>query len=69
MNEPKGDRRTFLARAGVATLGVATASLFAGRAMSATTVRPNDVGVIQTALALEHEGIAAYRIAGKSGLL
>ena len=28
-----------------------------------------DVGVIQTALALEHEGIAAYRLAGKSGLL
>jgi hypothetical protein len=69
MNEPKGDRRKFLARAGVATLSVGAASLFAGRAMSTTTVRPNDVGVIQTALALEHEGIAAYRIAGKSGLL
>ncbi|HET6803991.1 MAG TPA: carboxymuconolactone decarboxylase family protein [Frateuria sp.] len=37
--------------------------------MSGTIVRPGDVGVIQTALALEHEGIAAYCIAGKSGLL
>jgi hypothetical protein len=69
MNEPKVDRRKFLALAGVASLGVGTASLFAGRAMSTTTVRPNDLGVIQTALSLEHEGIAAYRIAGKSGLL
>ena len=69
MDALRGDRRKFLARAGVATLSVGTASLFASRAMSTTTVRPNDVGVIQTALALEHEGIAAYRIAGKSGLL
>ena len=69
MNEPKGDRRKFLAQAGVATLSVGAASLFASRAMSTTIVRSNDVGVIQTALALEHEGIAAYRIAGKSGLL
>jgi hypothetical protein len=69
MNETNGDRRKFLARAGVATLAAGTASLFASRAMSTTMVRANDVGVIQTALALEHEGIAAYRIAGKSGLL
>ena len=69
MNEPNVDRRKFLARAGVATVSVGTASLFASRAMSSVIVRPNDVGVIQTALALEHEGIAAYRIAGKSGLL
>jgi hypothetical protein len=70
MNELlKSDRRKFLARAGVATLGFGAASLFAAKAVSTTTARPNDVGVIQTALALEHEGIAAYRIAGKSGLL
>jgi hypothetical protein len=70
MNESSGDRRKFLLQAGVATLGVAGANLFAGRAMAAATkAGPGDVGVIQTALALEHEGIAAYRIAGKSGLL
>jgi hypothetical protein len=69
MNQLKGGRRNFLTQAGVATLGVATAGLFTGKAVAATTVRPGDVGVIQTALALEHEGIAAYRIAGKSGLL
>lgn len=69
MSEPTVDRRKFLALAGVASLGVGATSLFASRAMSTTMVRPSDVGVIQTALALEHEGIAAYRIAGKSGLL
>lgn len=69
MNELKGDRRKFIARAGIATLGVAGAGLFAGRGMAAAAASPNDVGVIQTALTLEHEGIAAYRIADKSGLL
>ena len=69
MHETKDDRRKFLARAGVVTLGVGAASLFSSSVMSAIAVRPNDIGVIQTALALEHEGIAAYRLAGKSGLL
>jgi hypothetical protein len=66
-----GSRRTFLQQAGVLTLGAGAAGLIgAGPAIAAP--RPNfrtDVGVIQTALALEHEGIAAYRLAGKSGLL
>lgn len=63
-----GDRRTFLNGVGAATLGIAATALINERAMAAAT-RPSDIGVIQTALALEHEGIAAYRIAGKSGLL
>jgi hypothetical protein len=66
-----GSRRTFLQQAGVLTLGAGAAGLIgAGPAIAAP--RPKfrtDVGVIQTALALEHEGIAAYRLAGKSGLL
>lgn len=61
-------RRNFLANAGLITLGVGASSLLPGRAIAAPA-QPGDIGVIQTALALEHEGIAAYRIAGKSGLL
>ncbi len=64
-----GDRREFLVRAGVTSFGIAAASLAGGAALAASTAQSRDVGVIQTALALEHEGIAAYQIAGKSGLL
>src|SRR3546814_20886780 len=52
----------------MAALGVGASSLLPGRAVAAATP-PDDIGVIQTALTLEHEGIAAYQIAGKSGLL
>ena len=61
-----GDRRKFLA--GTAVLGIGATCLMSGRAVAAVA-QSGDLGVIQTALALEHEGIAAYRIAGKSGLL
>ena len=65
-----GDRRTFLREAGALALGASAASLLAGRpAFAAAPQIPGDVGVIQTALAIEHEGIAAYRLAGGSGLL
>src|SRR3546814_16123677 len=66
--EPALARRNFLAHAGMAALGVGASSLLPGRAVAAATP-PDDIGVIQTALTLEHEGIAAYQIAGKSGLL
>jgi len=65
-----GNRRLFLKQAGLLTLGAGAVSLFPGSAIDAALPRAaSDVGVIQTALELEHEGIAAYRIAGKSGLL
>ena len=65
-----GSRRTFLQQAGALTIGVGTAGLLGAHpAMAAAPKYGSDVGVIQTALALEHEGIAAYQIAGKSGLL
>ena len=65
-----GNRRTFLQQAGALTLGAGAASLFTGNPVIAAPPKfRSDVGVIQTALALEHEGIAAYRLAGKSGLL
>src|SRR3546814_19552738 len=35
----------------------------------AAVAQSDDLGVLQTSLALEHEGIAAYQIAGQSGLL
>ena len=65
-----GNRRTFLQQAGALTLGAGAAGLIGARPAIATAPKfRSDVGVIQTALALEHEGIAAYRLAGKSGLL
>lgn len=65
-----GNRRTFLQQAGALTLGAGAAGLFAVNPLIAAPPKfRSDVGVIQTALALEHEGIAAYRLAGKSGLL
>ena len=64
-----GGRREFLTRAGAASLGVGAAGLLGGKALAEATGPSGDIGVIQTALALEHEGIAAYQIAGKSGLL
>jgi hypothetical protein len=65
-----GDRRAFLQQAGALTLGAAAAGMISARpALAAPPKVRSDIGVIQTALALEHEGIAAYRLAGKSGLL
>jgi len=65
-----GSRRSFLQQAGALAVGAGAAGLIAARpAIAAAPRLRSDVGVIQTALALEHEGIAAYRLAGKSGLL
>jgi hypothetical protein len=65
-----GNRRAFLQRAGALALGAGAAGLITGRpALARAPEFRTDIGVIQTALALEHEGIAAYRLAGKSGLL
>ncbi|HVU28808.1 MAG TPA: ferritin-like domain-containing protein [Sphingomicrobium sp.] len=66
-----GNRRAFLQQAGALTLGAGAAGFIAASPALAAAASKNrtDIGVIQTALALEHEGIAAYKIAGKSGLL
>ena len=67
-------RRQFLQSAGLAAGGlgllaaIGTPALAADKPMTKGQVA-NDVGVMQGALALEHEGIAAYTIAGGSGLL
>lgn len=68
-------RRDFLRTAGIATAGM-TALAFLNAPATAATMKKKaaahggaDVGILQGALALEHEGIAAYTIAGGSGLL
>lgn len=59
-------RRIFL---GFAGLGLIAASTSAVAARPRAKDAAKDVSVMQVALALEHEGIAAYRLAGGSGLL
>jgi len=65
-------RRSFLNRA---TLSATAVALLAGRdalAASHTGAKmdaSSDVGILNTALALEHEGINAYTLGAQSGLL
>ena len=73
-NVAASQRRQFLQTAGMAVGGfglvaaVGTPALAAGKHKKMSHAS-GDVGVLQGALALEHEGIAAYTIAGGSGLL
>lgn len=66
-------RRLFLRQAGLVSLGIAAAtglassSAVAGMTMSKSTA--DDIGILNTALALEYQGIAAYQIGADSGLL
>ena len=72
----ESDRRAVLRAAGLASATIALGGLSAVEAAAATSTRHRggaaaaaDVSVMQGALALEHEGIAAYKIAAGSGLL
>lgn len=67
-------RRRFLQTAGLAVGSFGLLAVAGTPALGAGKSKPmahanGDVGVLQGALALEHEGIAAYTIAGGSGLL
>lgn len=68
-------RRQFLRGAGMTVAGAGLATVVGASAIAAPAKRKvqrigqGDVGVLQGALALEHEGIGAYMIAGASGLL
>ena len=67
-------RRAVFRGAGIAAAGIGLASiasplLAAPRKAVKSDTAASDVSVMQGALGLEHEGIAAYRIAGGSGLL
>ncbi len=68
-------RRTLLVRSGQALLSAGALALLAGcesvmsaqQASAGTT--SNDVDILNTALGLEYEGIAAYQVGAESGLL
>jgi hypothetical protein len=73
MTEAGSERRKVLANLGLAAMGygilrsgVADAK---GSPAASTHGAGSDVAIMQGALELEHEGIAAYRLAGQSGLL
>jgi hypothetical protein len=66
-------RRVFLRKAGFTVASLGAAAIASPAAVAASTQTDasagQDVAIMQGALALEHEGIAAYQIAGGSGLL
>jgi hypothetical protein len=68
-------RRGFLRNAGLAVAGAGALAvtglpaLAASRRHGTAVPHNDDIAVLQGALALEHEGIAAYMLAGGTGLL
>ena len=61
-------RRMLLGLAGLGLVAASTSAVAAGGKAKSKDAS-SDVSLMQVALALEHEGIAAYRLAGGSGLL
>ena len=53
----------------IAAGSLAGAGLFASAGAAVAQTGDGDVGILNGALAIEHEGIAAYRLAAASGLL
>ena len=74
-NEPKiitPDRRRFLRGAGIATLSATAIAVLGGREALAQGMKGDaskDVAILNVALGLEHEAIAAYQIGAESKLL
>ena len=68
LNQPivRESRRALLGLGGLGLIAASTPAIAAARKSKDAS---RDVSVMQAALALEHEGIAAYRLAGGSGLL
>ncbi|MGE5539352.1 MAG: ferritin-like domain-containing protein [Gemmatimonas sp.] len=65
-------RRELLRAGGATTLSAAAVLLLAGRGTSLAADKgdaANDAGILNVALGLEHEGIAAYQLGAQSGLL
>jgi hypothetical protein len=65
-------RRGLLRASGVSVLSASTVALLAGcekMAVAQASNTANDVGILNTALALENEAISAYQIGATSGLL
>jgi rubrerythrin len=71
-NSRSVSRRALLADAGKLTLSAGAIALLAGNdalANAAGADASKDTGILNIALALEHEAIAAYQIGAESGLL
>jgi hypothetical protein len=71
-NSRSVSRRALLADAGRLTLSAGAIALLAGNDALANTAGADaskDTGILNIALALEHEAIAAYQIGAESGLL
>jgi rubrerythrin len=69
-NSRSVSRRALLADAGKLTLSAGAIALLAGKDALAHNADPGkDAGILNVALALEHEAIAAYQIGAESGLL
>lgn len=63
-------RRQFLLGAGVATLSAGAVAILGGfPTVGLAANESGDVGILNVALGLEYEGIAAYQIGAESGLL
>jgi Ferritin-like domain len=65
-------RRTFLARAGVATLSATAVAMLAGNPALAQGMAGDpaaDTAILNVALGLEYEAIGAYQLGAESGLL
>jgi rubrerythrin len=70
-SSPLVARRAFLGKSGLLLSGTAVA-LLAGKdvlAQKSGSAKPNDVGILNTALGAELEAIAAYQVGAESGLL
>lgn len=70
-SSPIAARRAFLGRSGLLLSGTAVA-LLAGRsvlASKAADAKPDDIGILNSALGSEYEAIAAYQIGAESGLM
>lgn len=71
-SEQTNARRSFLRGTSVATLSAGAVLLLGGREANAGNSKADvaaDVGILNVALGLEHEGINAYTLGAKSGLL
>ena len=72
ISEVTNSRRLFLRASSSTALSTGAFLLLAGRpalAAASKEASANDVGILNTALGLEHEGINAYTLGAKSGLL
>ncbi len=70
--QPGSDRRRFLRGAGIATLSATAIAVLGGREALAQGMKGDagkDVAILNVALGLEHEAIAAYQIGAESKLL